>query len=342
MRLTQDGRKALNEFAAQMVTAAGVAIGEEFALEPRVLQTLHDKIVEDGSWFYQSGMVNLAMVPELKGEKLYMDLGGLVSSRTEITGNAERSPTDFSNLTNKFYELFFTESDIAIPYSKIDQWKFFKDFAQRYQRLHRAAIANDRLRVGWHGTSAAATTNSNTNPNGEDINKGWLQILREYDAALSTPMHVDSTGTTLGAGGDVPNLDKLVSDMKSDMIAKEFKSVPKVVLVSEDLIGVVEGKYYAAAGDSAEEKHHLDGGRILQTYGGLRAIVPPHFPDGTVMVTPANNLSIYTQEDSWRRTLTDKPSKNRWEDYNSRNEGYVVEQEGATALVEGITEYVAP
>jgi hypothetical protein len=31
------------------------------------------------------------------------------------------------------------------------------------------------------------------------------------------------------------------------------------------------------------------------------------------------------QEGSWRRHLKDKPEKDRVEDFNSRNEGYVVE-----------------
>ena len=43
------------------------------------------------------------------------------------------------------------------------------------------------------------------------------------------------------------------------------------------------------------------------------------------MITSLDNLSIYVQEGTWRRHIKDKPEKDRVEDYNSRNEGYLVE-----------------
>jgi len=341
MHLSQEGRKVLNEFAAQFHKSMGVNVGAQFSLEPRVLQTLHDKIVEDGNWFL--GLINVVGVAELRGQKLFMGLNGLVSSRinTSVKG-AKREARVLHDLTDVEYQLYKTNTDLAIRYDTIDSWKFFKDFAERYRNQYRKAIGNDRIRVGWHGTSAAADSDPAANPNGEDLNIGWLEQVRLWDTAADGTAkgeHVQS-GVTVGQGGDFNGLDQLVIEAKNDLIDKPFRNNPNLIaLVSDDLIGYAEAKYYAD--DKASEKVHLNNGRILNTYGGLRTVVPPYFPAGTVVVTSLDNLSIYFQEDSWRRTLKDHAEKDQYEDYNSRNEGYVVEEIGAFGLVEGITQFSA-
>jgi len=275
-------------------------------------------------------------VSELKGQKLFMGINEITASRTNTSeAGKERKPKNMMGLDPTEYELHKIDSDIAISYGQIDSWKLFKDFADRYKRLHREVIGNDRVRVGWHGKTSEPNTDATTNPNGEDVATGWCELARIADAG--TGKHVQS-GVTIGAGGDYANLDALISDGKVDLIAKPFRNAPnRVALISEDLIGMAEGKFYASAGNNPSEKTHLDGGRILQTYGGLRSITPPFFPDGTVIITTLNNLSIYVQENSWRRTLKDKPEKDEYQDFNSRNEGYVIEEPEAFGMIEGIT-----
>ena len=332
MNLSALGRQQLEQFVALMYAAAGVPAGGEFAVQPRMLQTLHEKIVEDGHWFL--ALINVLNVQEITGEKVFMGINGLTSSRTDTSkDDNERVPRNLSDLDNSRYMLHPTESDIALGYNQIDSWKHFENFADMYRKAYRMAIANDRLRVGWHGVKAAKHSDPKANPNGEDLNIGWLQQLRDYKEGAQ-----HDSGIAIGKGQEVKNLDQLVSSMKHEMIKPEFRNAPgMVVLVSSDLIGDAEGKYYESQGDTPSEKVHLNNGRILQTYGGLQAYVPPFMPDGCVKVTSLNNLSIYTQEDSWRRTMKDKPEKNQYQDFNSRNEGYVVEQEEAAAFVEGIT-----
>ncbi|MGP8697459.1 P2 family phage major capsid protein, partial [Pseudomonas aeruginosa] len=48
-----------------------------------------------------------------------------------------------------------------------------------------------------------------------------------------------------------------------------------------------------------------------------------------------DNLSIYYQDSSWRRHLLENPKRSRAEDFNGRNEGYVIEQLGKFAALEG-------
>jgi hypothetical protein len=52
------------------------------------------------------------------------------------------------------------------------------------------------------------------------------------------------------------------------------------------------------------------------------------------VVTSWDNLSLYFQDSSWRRHLIENPKRSRVEDYNGRNEGYVIEQLGKFAMIE--------
>lgn len=334
--LSAEGRKALNNFIVEFHKQAGVMPGEQFALTPNQLQTLHKKIVLDGSPFLRQ--INVRGVTQITGQKLFMAINKLASSRTDTTVQGkEREPRSMRGMSDSEYRLYPTESDIGIPYADIDEWAAFPEFATMYMQLFRNAIANDRVRVGFHGITAEATTDPVTNPNGEDLNIGWLQQARLHDAVVGAGSHVMS-GVTIGAGGDFANLDALVAEAKNDLIAPEFKNSPGMKsFLGADIVGNAEGKFYTAAGDKPSEKTHMDDGRILQTYGGLRAESPAFFPDGTLALTYPKNLSLYYQKESWRRTLKDKPEKNEYQDFNSRNEGYVLEQPTAFALVENIT-----
>ena len=53
-------------------------------------------------------------------------------------------------------------------------------------------------------------------------------------------------------------------------------------------------------------------------------------------ITRLDNLSIYWQEGTRRRTIVDNAKRDRIENYESSNEAYVVEDHGAMAVVENI------
>ena len=111
--LTPEGRKSLEAFSANFHKAVGVEPGSQFAVEPRVLQTMHSKIVEDGNWFLD--LVNVRGVSEKIGKKVFMDIGQLVASRTDTSvANAERSPKGLLGLEDDEYLLNAIESDIGI------------------------------------------------------------------------------------------------------------------------------------------------------------------------------------------------------------------------------------
>jgi len=71
--------------------------------------------------------------------------------------------------------------------------------------------------------------------------------------------------------------------------------------------------------------------------GGLPGVTVPYFPDGAVLITRLDNLSLYFQNGARRRAVIDNPKKDQIEHYESSNDAYVVEDYGLAALVENIT-----
>lgn len=70
--------------------------------------------------------------------------------------------------------------------------------------------------------------------------------------------------------------------------------------------------------------------------GGLQAVRAPFFPPNALLITRLDNLSIYWQEDTRRRSVIDNPKRDRIENFESVNEAYVVEDYRCAALVENI------
>ncbi|SUD93283.1 phage major capsid protein, P2 family [Ralstonia mannitolilytica] len=62
----------------------------------------------------------------------------------------------------------------------------------------------------------------------------------------------------------------------------------------------------------------------------------PYFPAHGLLVTRLDNLSIYYQEGSRRRTIVDNAKRDRIENYESSNDAYVVEELGCVALAENV------
>ena len=62
----------------------------------------------------------------------------------------------------------------------------------------------------------------------------------------------------------------------------------------------------------------------------------PFFPKDAFLITPLDNLSIYTQRGTTRMAYLDNPKLDRIEEFRSVNEAYVIEDYDACCLVEGI------
>jgi P2 family phage major capsid protein len=333
--------RSLSAYGAKMYAEMQLAIAETygvplsskmFSVEPSIAQELNDAITAKADFLQR---INVIPVTEIKGEKVFIGVSGPVTGRTN-TKTTDREAKDASELDNSTYELSSTESDVGLPYAKIDAWAKFPDFHQRYSSAVQKQIALDRIMVGFHGVKAAAQTDIEAYPMLQDVNKGWLQQLREQ-----APQQVLKEGkaagkVTLGLDGDYANLDALVHDTKQMVDERLRDGGDLIAIIGSDLLAADKAKLYAKQGDVPTEKERIEDAQVIATYGGLPSFSVPFFPVNAVLVTSWDNLSIYFQDSSWRKQTVDNPKRSRVEDYNSRNEGYVIEQLEKIALTENV------
>lgn len=333
--MRNESRIQFNKLRRRIAELNGVeSTAEAFAVEPSVQQTLEKRMQESSSFLSR---INVIGVDEIKGEKIGLGVGTTIAGRTNTSTN-DRTPSDVSDLDNNTYECKFTEFDTAIPYAKIDAWAKFPNF----QALVRDAIlrqqALDRIMIGFNGTSAAAATDRASNPLLQDVNIGWLQHYRNSAPERVMSEVVASSGqVTVGASGDYKNLDALVFDVVNELIDPWFRENPElVVLVGRKLMS---DKYFPLinSDNAPTEQQALDMLVSQKRIGGIQGAQVPFMPDGTLMITTLDNLSIYYQNGRRRRHIMDNPKRNRIENYESSNEAYVVEDFGAGCVVENIT-----
>lgn len=346
-------RLAFTALAAQIALLNGVASAtEKFNVAPSVQQTL-ETAMQESSAFLKA--INLIGVNEQTGEALLAGVNGPIASRTNTAAGNRRNPADVSQLTKDEYACKQTNFDTAFPYALLDAWAKFPDFQVRLTNAIIERQSLDRIMIGFNGTSAAVATNRANNPLLQDVNKGWLQKIREGaadhvmdDGAVAGKVTVGGTKVIKVAGvdteisGDYQTLDGLVFDA-IQMLAPWHRSRPDlVVLVSRDLMHEKLLKAVEKGAASNQEENAAQEIVSRARLGGLPVVDAPFFPEGTVLVTFLKNLSIYWQEDARRRHLKDEPEFDRIADYQSSNDAYVIEDFEAVALVENVEAMTYP
>jgi P2 family phage major capsid protein len=317
---------------------------EVFSVDPARAQEILPLMQEDGAPFL--GQVSILPKTEMKGDVIYLGSAALSASRTDTSSTGRRAPTAIHGLTKNVYDMAAVNNDVKIDYGQIDSWAMFPNFYELWGQAVRRAIANDRLRVGFYGESAEDDTDATTNPNGEDVLPGWLQLIRDfatyYVAGTTVTQGVTTNHVELGSE-DYPNLDYLVATAKA-LVHPIFRGSPDLVaVVSQNLVSWEEQQFLKENGRRALDKATMTAdGRLVRTFGLMPAYSPPFLPDGVVLVTELRNLHLYYQPSSIRRKVEDKPEMNAFADWNSRNECYAVGDYRGAALVDGVTFYEAP
>lgn len=366
-QLSVRGRAALDGLFSTIaqLNNAPKGVTKKFALEPTAEQRLEDLQREQVGFLQR---VNVIGVRDLIGQVIGLGTEDMIASRT-AEADLPRKPRYIGQTQGREFRLEDTEFDTKLPWQIIDNWSKFPDFAQRYSRHVAISVALSRISVGWHGLIAADSTDAAENPNGEDVNIGWLQKLRleKAEHVMGRAM-VTANGKTTATGaaapiyvgpnadhsdGDYKNIDALAYDMISGMPTWARSSTEHVVLVSQDL---VDEKYFPMINRPLADT--IDGGRSIsdvvthdivmsaKQIGGRPAAIVPKFPEKTMVITPlaspngagSSNLSIYYQDGSRRRYIRDEPeNKASLVDYNSVNEGYVIEDTDFMVMAENIT-----
>lgn len=330
--MRNDTRQAYNSYLQRLGQLNGVTDATAtFTVTPSVQQTLETKIQESSEFL---GKINIFGVQELEGEKIGLGISSPIASRTN-TATGDRQTRDLTGLTSTKYKCEKTNFDTHITYAKLDAWAKFSDFQGRIRDLLVTRQGLDRMVIGFHGTGVAADTNIVANPMLQDVNVGWLQHMR-----IDAPARVHNSGNIpgkvqIGIGGDYENIDAAVFDTVR-LLDPWYHNHPGLVcIMGRDLL---DDKYFPIINVTQKPTETLAADIIVsqKRVGGLPAVTVPYFPDGKLLVTTYDNLSIYWQESGRRRRTEDNPKRDRIENYESSNDAYVIEDYGLAALLEKI------
>ena len=177
----------------------------KFNVAPNVEQKLEDRL-RNSSEFLQA--INVIPVSEQEGAVLGVGVSRSMAGRTDTSGGARRNPTAIGGATEKHrYLCRKTDFDWSQRYAVIDAWAHRPEFQTLLRDDILAQQAEDRITIGFNGTSAAATTDRDANPLLEDVNEGWLhkirtdapaQVMAELESTFGCPV-IESYGMTEAA-----------------------------------------------------------------------------------------------------------------------------------------------
>lgn len=305
---------------------------QKFSVSPNGTQKIIGQLREK-NWFMKA--INIIPVKNQKGASIGLGVTGMIASRTDTSGPGKRKPKDHSSMGSMPYMCEQTNFDTAIRYDKLDAWAHDNRFNAIISGHTREQIAANKITIGWYGESVAADTDASANPNGEDVNKGWFQAMRDHNAARLFKKGKTPGEVRIGQGGDFINLDLAVLETKNLLHDACENDSNLVAIIGSDLLAYDKAKFYEAHGNTPSEKGKIQELQVIGTYGGLPAVKVPGFPSTGIMVTSYDNLSIYIQEGSIRRSTGKKnDEKDQIENFESMNMAYVIEELGKAAAIE--------
>ncbi|CAM3292276.1 Major capsid protein precursor (GpN) [Xenorhabdus nematophila ATCC 19061] len=336
-----DTRFKFNAYLTRLGEIHGVDAGAfsgKVEVQPSVAQTLEDEIQRSAEFLQK---VNVVPVSEQSGQAIGLGIGSTVAGTTD-TDSQDRITTDPTRLTAVEYKCEQTNFDTSLSYAKLDLWAKFRDFQLRIRNAIIRRQALDRIMIGFNGTQRAKTSNRAQYPMLEDVNIGWLEKVRK-----DAPDHVISSITDdqgkvisavirIGKGGDFHNLDALVMDSVNNAIDAEYQDDTELVVIcGRELLA---DKYFPLVNQAQPNTEQMAADIIIsqKRIGHLPAVRVPYFPPKALFITRLDNLSIYYQDGTRRRTVLDNPRRDRIENFESVNEAYVVEDYRGVALIEHI------
>ncbi|HGF5181859.1 phage major capsid protein, P2 family [Vibrio parahaemolyticus] len=319
----------LQEFCTATLSAANAPQGtQSFNLTPPMETKLRQAIMESDAFL---GMVSLLPVQQIKGQVVDVGDDGLSTGRS----GSGRFSVEVGQSGNTF-ELTKTDSGAHILWETMTHWAN-SGSKGHWLSMMKSAISRrfalDMLRVGFNGTSIATNTDPIKNPLGQDVNKGWLTIVKEKRSSqVLASAKLDPTGSAIDS---YKNLDSLTQDLINTTIAPEHRQDPDlVVLVGSNLVAAEQHRLLEAADSPTEHKAAQS---LAKTIAGKKAYTPPFFPADQLWVTNTKNLQILTQEGTqWRKQKNDEDEL-RFKQNHIRMEGYAVGNLKKFAAIESVS-----
>lgn len=339
--MKKNTRFKFNAYLTQLATLNGINVSDisaKYTAEPSVAQTLETKIQESSAFLTR---INIVPVDEQSGERLGLGIGSTIAGTTDTT-KKEREPTDPTYIDGEGYKCTQTNFDTALQYEKLDLWAKFEDFQIRIRDAIIKRQALDRIMIGFNGERREKTSDRVTYPLLQDVNIGWLEKIRReapvrvLDKIFGENGAVLSSTVRIGKGGDFKNLDALVMGAVSEKIEPWYQDDTELVVICGR--SLMADKYFPLVNRDQANSESLAADLIIsqKRIGGLAAVQAPFFPANAILITRLDNLSIYWQDGTRRRSVIDNPKRDRVENFESVNEAYVVEDYDCVALIENI------
>lgn len=319
-KCVQQVRKILaQQYGADPAT---VRMGESFAITGPQEERLLGAVQESSDFL---NVINMPLVTDIQGEKVFSGMQQTITGR-KATGRYRRS----IDPTGAKYSCAITDSGVIIPWHLADTWaRMGDDFLAKYAAFVQRQIALDQMMIGWNGTSVAASSDPAAHKLLEDVNKGWMQWMRDNLAKniLTGGKTADKIKIGTDATADYTSLDHLAYDLRQGLDPVHRQRTDLILLVGADIIAKEADAAGKMHGRTPTERAAMKQMDLMGSFGGLPAIVAPQFPARGCVITTYDNLSIYTQEGSMRRAFKDDDELAGLVDSYYRNEAYVVEDE---------------
>lgn len=335
---TREKLTAFSNRVALLNSVASAAV--TFTVAPTVQQTLESKILETSTFLKR---INVVPVRDMQGAKLGLGNKGPIASRTNTAAGKKRKTKATHSLDKKGYECAKTDFDTHIRYETLDSWSEFPDFETRVRDHCIQQQGLDRLIIGWNGTHVAEDTDIDAFPLLEDVNKGWLQHLKEQAPLQVIPgINTAAEGqpavyrsVRVGPGGDFANMDALVMSAIMLMDPQYREDTGLEAICGRELL---HDKYFPVVNQDHKPSETLAAQTVVaqKRMGNLPANTQPYFPADKLLITRPDNLSIYWQIGGRRRSFKDAADYDQYENYESSNDAYVIERMGAAVLIEKI------
>ena len=268
------------------------------------------------SWMMEQ--ITMADVAQATGQAVSVGDNSLYTGRT-LEGRF-RSPT---KLDGTAYDLIETDSCAGISYDKMSLLinsgsGTQEEFNQKMSEFFSRAFTLDMLKIGFNGQRTALDTKPDENPKGEDVNRGWHTIAREFNAGSQ----VITKPASIGDAGDFKHIDALASFLINELIPEGFREDPHlVVMVGAELAASQRLKIFNGAALSSERAAAQ---MLNSSVAGRFAFVPPFMPGRRLVITTLDNLHIYTQKDSRIFKAGFNEDKKIYEHSYLRQEGYAL------------------
>lgn len=338
-------KKVVAAYTAIIAKQNGVGdVTEKFSVTPAATQKIIAQMRES-NWFLKK--INIVMVTNQKGEALGLGVTGMIASRTNTKEGRKRKTKSVFNMDAMPYMCEQTNFDSHIRYDQLDAFAHLKGFNQIISNQTREQIDANKITIGFYGTSCEADTDAETNPNGEDVNKGWFQGIRDHNSEAMLVEGATTGEIRIGEGqalaedgtgaglGDFINLDLAVMNVKGLLGDVCANDADLVAIIGTDLLSYDKAKFYAEHGNTPSEKSRIEDKQVIGTYGGLTSISVPSFPPTGLLVTSFKNLSMYIQEGSVRRSVAKKNDElDQLDNFESMNMAYVIEHLEKAAAIE--------